>query len=81
MEGNKCCNVLWYLYWRTHPQADPHIEKKYVYNNSHINCGNDKKNQRLYNNHFGSYNTYRNSLKPTIVQSNIQVFHRFRLSS
>ena len=29
----------------TPPQADPHREKKYIYNNSHINCGNDKNNQ------------------------------------
>ena len=37
------------------PHADPHVEKKYIYNNSHINCGNDKKNQQFYNNHLGSY--------------------------
>ena len=41
MEGNKCANVLWYSYWRTHLHADPYIEKKYIDNNSHINCGND----------------------------------------
>ena len=34
----------WYSYRRTHPHADPYIEKKYIYNNSHIECGNDKKN-------------------------------------
>ena len=30
MEGNKCGNVLWYSYWRTHPHAGPYIEKKYI---------------------------------------------------
>ena len=60
----------------------PYIEKKvYIYNNSHVNCGNDKKNQRLYNNQFGSYISYRNYIKPTIIQSNTQVFHRIHLSS
>ena len=50
MEGNKCSNVLWYSYWRTHLNADPHIDKKmYIYNNRDIICGNDK-NQRFYNN-------------------------------
>ena len=69
MEGNKCGNVLWYSHWRTHPHADPHTEKKYIYNNSHINCGNDKKNQWFYHNQFGSFNFYRNYLKHTIKQS------------
>ena len=32
----------------THLHADSYIEKKYIYDNSHINCGNDKKNQRFY---------------------------------
>ena len=41
IEGNKCGNVLWYSYWRTHPHTDPYIEKKYIDNKSHINCGND----------------------------------------
>ena len=84
MEGNKSGNVLWYSYWRDvhiHARTDQHIEKKYMYNNSHINCGNDNKNQRFYHNKFGSYNSYRNYLKPTIIQSNLQVFHKFRLSS
>ena len=81
MEGNECGNVLWYSYWRTHPHADPHIEK-YMYNNSCINCGNDKKNQWFYYNQFGSCNSYRNYLKPKIIiQSNLQVFQRFCLSS
>ena len=44
---------------------------------SYINCGNDIKNQRLYNNQFGSYNSYRNYLKTTILQCNIQVFHTY----
>ena len=35
----------------------------YIYNNSHINCCNDKKYQRFYNNQFGSYNSYRNNLR------------------
>ena len=39
----------------------PTHRKKYIYNNSHINCGNDKKNQRFYNNQFGSY-IYRNNI-------------------
>ena len=43
----------------------------YIYN-SHISCGNDKKNEQFYNNQFGSYNSY---------TSNIQVFHRIRWSS
>ena len=30
-----------------------HREKVYVYNNSHIHCVNDEKNQRFYNNQFG----------------------------
>ena len=77
MEGNWCGNVLWYSYRRTHPHADPHIEKND--NNSHINGGNDKKNQRFYNNQLGSYNSYKNNLKDAIIQSNIQVFYRFRL--
>ena len=62
MEGNKSGNVC-------DTRADVHIhtqthtwEKKYLYNNSHINCGNDKKNQRFYNNQFGSYNSNRNYL-------------------
>ena len=54
MEGNKCGNVLWCLYWRTHPHADLHI-KKSINNNSHINCGSGKKNKQFYNNQFGSY--------------------------
>ena len=58
MEGNKCGNALWYSYWHTHPHADPHIEKKSIYTISHINFGNDRKNQRFYNNQFGSYNSY-----------------------
>ena len=73
MKGNKCGNVLWY--------SDPYIEKKYIYNNSHTNCGNDTKSQRFYSYQFGSYNSYRNYLKPTIIQSIIQVFHRIHLSS
>ena len=66
---------------------NPHSEK----NNSHITCGNDK-NERFYNNQFGSHYSYRNYPKPThysyrnypkptIIRSNIQVFHRFRKSS
>ena len=39
---------------RTDVHADPHIKKMYIYNNSHLNCGNDWKNQRFYNNQFGS---------------------------
>ena len=81
MGGHRCGNVLWYSYWRTHPHADPYTEKVYIDNNSHINCGNDKKNQRFSNNKFGSCNSYRNYLKPIIIQSNIQVFHRIHLSS
>ena len=81
MKGNKGGKVLCYSYWRTHLHADPHTEKKYIYNNSHINCGNDKNNQLFYHNQFGSYTYYRNYLKHTTVQSNWQVFHRFRLSS
>ena len=46
-----------------HKHADPHIEKKYKYNNRHINCGIDKKNQRFYNNKFCWYNSYRNYLE------------------
>ena len=73
MEGNKCGNVLWYSYWRSHPHACRQIHRKkvYLYINSRINCGNDKKNQRFYNNQLGSYNSYRNFLQPTITQSNI----------
>ena len=41
MEGNKCGNVLWYSYWRTHPHTNPHIEKKHIDNNRNSNCGND----------------------------------------
>ena len=41
----------------------------------------DKKNQRFYTYQFNSNNSSRNYLKPTIIESNIQVFHRFRLSS
>ena len=44
-----------------HPLADPHI-KKYIYNNSKVNCGNDKNNQRFYNNQFGSDNSHSNYL-------------------
>ena len=29
MEGNKCGNVLWYLYWRTHPHV--YIDNIYIY--------------------------------------------------
>ena len=73
MEGNKCGDVMWYSYWRTHPHADPYNRKKvYTYNNDHINCGNDKKHRRFYINQIGSYNSYKNYLKPTIIQSNIQ---------
>ena len=50
MKGNKYS----YLY------ADLHILEKY--NNRHINCGNDEKNQRFNNNQFGSYNSYWNNL-------------------
>ena len=51
----------------------------YIYNNiDHTNYyGNDKK-QRFNNNQFGSYDSNR---IPITIQSNIQVFHRFRLSS
>ena len=52
-----------------------HIEKN-IYN-SHLNCGNDEKNQRFYNNKFGSYNpiwiNYYNTKQHTSV-------HRFRYS-
>ena len=44
------------------PTHRPTHEKMYIYNNSHINYGNDKKNQRFYNNKFGSYNSYGNNL-------------------
>ena len=54
MEGNKRWNILWYSYWHTNPHADPQIEKKYIYNNSHINCGSDKKYKQFYNNQFCS---------------------------
>ena len=39
MEGNKCSNILWYLYWRTLLHPDPHIEIYiciYIYINIHI---------------------------------------------
>ena len=53
----KVTNVVMYCDTRTdvhiHTYADPHMEKKYIYNNSHINCGN-KKNKWFYNNQFGS---------------------------
>ena len=79
---NVHCNALWYSYWRTNPHAGPCTEKKvYIYNNGHINCGNDEKNQRFYNNQFGSYNSCIGiTFKPTITQSYIQVFHKIDLS-
>ena len=43
MEGNKCGNV--YCVARTDVHIHTPEEKKYIYNNSHINCGNDQKNQ------------------------------------
>ena len=55
IQGNKCGNVLWYSHWCTPPHADPHT-KKNNYNDSHINCGNDKKNQWFNHNQLGSYN-------------------------
>ena len=62
MEGNKCGNVLWYSYWCTYRHADPHIEKKYINNNTDINCGKDKKNQWFHHDQFGLYDYYRNYL-------------------
>ena len=51
-----------------HMHVYPHIENNYTYNNSHINCGNDKKNQRFYN-QFGSYYPYMKNIKLTIIQT------------
>ena len=63
MDGDECSNVLWYSYWRTQIQADPQKEKMYIiYNSSHNSYGEYKKNQRIYNNQFGWYNSYRNNL-------------------
>ena len=85
MGGNKCGNVLLNSFSSTFTSTRwPSHRKKVIYiyiYNSHINCGNDKKNQRLYNNQFDSYNSYRNNPIPTIMQSNIQVFHWFHLPS
>ena len=70
----KITNVVMYCDTRTdvHIHTQTHTYKKvYIYNNSYINCDNDKKNQQFYNNQFGSVNSYRNYLKPTIMQSNI----------
>ena len=75
----KVTNVEMYCDARTdvHIHTQTHTyKKKHIYNNSYINCGNDK-NQRFYNNQFGSYNSYRNYLKTTIIQCNIQVFHTY----
>ena len=51
---------------RTDVQADPNYlrrrKKMYIYDNRHLNCFNDEKNQRFYNNQFGSYETCRNNL-------------------
>ena len=38
-----------------HIHTKTHTENKYINNNSHINCVNEKKNQQYYNNQFGSY--------------------------
>ena len=43
----------------------------YIYIYIYINCGNDEKNQPFYNNQFGSNNCF----KPSLIQSNTQVFH------
>ena len=54
----KVTNVIMYCDARTdvHIYTQTHTEKKYIYNNSYINCGNNKKNPRFYNNKFGSKN-------------------------
>ena len=39
----------------THTRRPTHRKKMYIYNNSHINCGNNKKNQRFDNNQLDSY--------------------------
>ena len=64
MYYDTCTDV--HIHTKTHTQKN-----KYIYNNSRINCGNDKKNQWFYHNQFGSYNYYRNYLKPTIIQSKL----------
>ena len=51
------CDASTDVHNTTHPHIDPHIDKS-ISNNSHINCGNDKKKQWLYNNQFGSYNSF-----------------------
>ena len=54
----KATNVVMYCDTRTdvHIHTQTHTQKKmYIYNNSHINYGSDKKYKEFYNNKFGSY--------------------------
>ena len=56
-----------YCVTRTDVHIHTQTEKKYIYNNSYINGGNDKKNQWFYHDQFGSYNYCRNYLKRILL--------------
>ena len=52
-----CCDTRTDVH--VHIRAEHHIQKKMlITNRSHINYGNDIKNQWFYNNHFFPYNSY-----------------------